>query len=94
MVIDVASKNESRHLFHSAHYNIIAKQIRELYPTNVFKDPVALGRRRILEDLAVNLAKRFAIDNDRFDPIFFLDSCSPNADSAHPLSELWEEGGS
>jgi len=80
------------------HYNAIAKEIRELYPPyhagyeqgwdNQRKRTI-LDQRAILTTLAVNFAKRFKEDNEAFDPLKFLDACSPNTD-LYPLSELWE----
>jgi hypothetical protein len=39
--------------------------------------------------VAISLAKRFALDNEGFDPVMFLDRCSPDPEK-YPLSELWE----
>jgi hypothetical protein len=38
--------------------------------------------------MALVLAKRFEKDNPLFDPIAFLDACSPDVER-YPLSELW-----
>ena len=88
--------------FSAQHYNAISKEIRELFNTdwadaddmNTSKDLIARNNARLqrgtLAALALNLAKRFNTDNERFDPHKFLDACSPNTD-LYPLSELWEE---
>lgn len=81
------------------HYNAIAKEIREIFPTDeipVYSSEVAkiraanMERRTVLTMLAISLARRFANDNQSFRPLKFLDACSPDTD-AFPLSELWEE---
>jgi len=41
-----------------------------------------------LVNLAIELAKRFTLDNDDFDPCIWLDRCSPD-EELYPLSELW-----
>lgn len=52
-------------------------------------------QRATLVALAISFAARFMQDSDEaeeggaFDPIKFLDACSPNTD-LYPLSELWE----
>lgn len=88
--------SDNRNLFHAAHYNIIAKQLRTLYeetlgPTE--DDPgeqlLTMIAQRTIEEVALRLAKRFQQDNELFDPIKFLDACSPNTDLVH-MSELWE----
>lgn len=89
-----------KRLFHQAHYNIIAAQIKNLFPIDDPDVRFSIGDyvgikvenmkyRAILCQLAVNLAKRFLEDNPDFDPLKFLDACSPNTD-LYPLSELWE----
>jgi hypothetical protein len=82
-------------LFHRAHYNIIAAQLKtmagELAGTD---DPgenaMAFLAQVTLQEVALRLAKRFAEDNPNFDPLQFLDACSPDSD-LYPYSELWEE---
>lgn len=88
-------------LWHAAHYNALAKEIRELSP--LAPDFVGLGsnaaeiRRKnieqqaILTTLALNLCHRFVEDNPNFDPLNFLEKCSPDNDR-YPLTELWEDG--
>jgi hypothetical protein len=46
-------------------------------------------QRNAIVDLALSFAGRFALDNDEFDPIIFLDKCSPDTERM-PISELWE----
>lgn len=89
-------------LFHRAHYNIIAAQLREHFPVDdKYQDGYGMGltihdnlrgtrQRAVITDLALSLAKRFKEDNELFDPLRFLDACSPNVD-LYPLSELWED---
>jgi len=82
-------------MFTQGHYNALAKEIRELYPAHIEVSKSRAGEelaayRTILVVLALNLAKRFKVDNPRFDPVRFLDACSPNVD-LYPLSELWED---
>ena len=89
----------NRKLFGVAHYNAIAKDMRtefELaatgYESYEPSDPEAKvyhARASAFCDLAITFAKRFVVDNDQFDPIKFLDQCSPNTD-LYPLSELWD----
>lgn len=79
------------------HYNAVAKEIRDLFPIH---DPEGYRdegniRRATLSTLALSFAVRFKQDSDEaeegyvFDPVRFLDACSPNTD-LYPLSELWE----
>lgn len=82
-------------IFSTQHYNAIAKEIREIFPITQYPDDrgreefLAYGRTWLM-DLALNLAKRFKKDNPRFDPLKFLDACSPNSE-LYPLSELWKD---
>lgn len=52
-------------------------------------------KRGVLSALALSMAVRFKADSDAaeeglaFNPIRFLDACSPDTD-LYPLSELWE----
>jgi hypothetical protein len=77
------------------HYNALAKEIRELFPiydgTEDMRPVIEranIERRAILTTLALSLAERFKDDNPRFDPIKFLNACSPNLEQ-YPLSEFW-----
>lgn len=80
--------------FSAQHYNAIAKDIREELSRHVTQasPPDARDLRAVsaLVDLALRLARRFVEDNPQFDPIKFLDACSPDVE-LYPLSELWEE---
>jgi hypothetical protein len=40
--------------------------------------------------LALNIARELADNSDNFNPLDFLDCCSPDPE-IYPLSELWEE---
>ncbi len=90
----------TKSMFTRQHHNALAKEIREVFPTQEpSREDSTAGRKQIelnlieravLTTLALNLAKRFQADNPRFDPLKFLDECSPNTD-LYPLSELWEE---
>lgn len=51
---------------------------------------MVLAWRAATVDLALEFAKYFEGDNDRFDALKFLDACSPDVDM-YPLSELWED---
>jgi len=84
--------NRGRPVFHRAHYNILAKQFREqLKPlfTDRF-DPDLISQRGAIVDLAFSLARRLEQDNPLFDPVAFLNACSPDPDM-YSLSELWED---
>lgn len=85
------------------HYNALAKEIRQMYSEvngdysdSPGEEMLAFAARHTLEEIALRLAKRFKKDSDEatagwgFDPIKFLDACSPNTD-LYPLSELWED---
>jgi hypothetical protein len=85
--------------FTQKHFNIIAKQFREAFPqdfasihetTHGWERDRIMTQRGTLVAFALQLAKRFKEDNPRFDPIKFLNACSPDVD-AYPLSEFWED---
>ena len=85
--------------FSAVHHNTIAKEIREHFPiddiasfdwSSEVKRKENMIARGVLGDLALSFAKRFKQDNNRFNPIKFLDACSPDTD-LYPLSELWED---
>jgi hypothetical protein len=89
--------SEGRKLFHAAHYNAVAKELREefanqLASTLVPTGPraIAIGTTSVVVNLALSFTHRFQLDNPNFDPLKFLDQCSPDTE-AYPLSELWEE---
>lgn len=90
----------NRKLFHRAHYNILAKQFREnIQPyvseealqnpdfSDVRTDMMAAGVS--LVNLAVSVAIRLQADNEDFDPVLFLNKCSPDEDK-FPFGKLWE----
>jgi hypothetical protein len=71
-------------------YNLVAKVIREEFPTDggIFDD--SQSQRHALCMVALNFADRFKKDNPEFEPYDWLDRCSPDTD-LYPLSELWDE---
>jgi hypothetical protein len=79
--------------FHAMFYNFVAKRIRENFDlgwpgeTGVQR-VISTANRAVLSDLAMDFAKRFADDNPAFDPIKFLDACSPDSE-LYPMGELW-----
>lgn len=80
--------------WHSAHFNAIANDIRDSFPMDwvgiSWGEKVRnMHGRASLTLLALKLAERFQEANDTFDPLKFLDACSPNVE-LYPLSELWE----
>lgn len=75
--------------YHAAHYNLVSARIREQFPMTRVNDDVTLAQRSILSRLAISFAVSFQKDNALFDPLKFLDACSPDTD-LFPLSELWE----
>lgn len=78
-------------LFHRGHYNIIAKRFREELAK--YTDSHTLSgkiARNAIYDLALSMARRLVKDNPEFDPLMFLDNCSPDKD-LYPLSEFWED---
>lgn len=93
-------------MFTTQHYAAISKDIRaELTDAMAFYSPssmeklttsVASDRRYYAVDslvkLALRFARRFKDDNELFDPLKFLDRCSPDVD-LYPLSELWDDNG-
>lgn len=84
--------------WHRETYNVVAKQIREEFPIDLAPfdskyDHIRqdnMLRRATLSALAIRFARRFKEDNPQFDPLHFLDQCSPDTDY-YPLSELWED---
>lgn len=75
--------------YHRMHYNFVAKRLRNHYPQGGRSDYEDQIARRVIEDIALEFAGRFAADNPDFDPYQFLDQCSPN-EFLYPLSELWD----
>ncbi len=85
----------TRGLFHRAHYNGISKDIREQYQSIINENgldfpelTIRIASCTALVELAIRLAKRFETDNPEFDPVSFLNQCSPNVD-LYPIGELW-----
>ena len=72
--------------YHAKFYNFVAKRIRTQFPM----EPSCGRERTIITTLALEFAVKFAEDNVQFDPLQFLDQCSPDP-SVFPLSELWED---
>jgi len=52
------------------------------------KRKYVLHHQGVIAELALDFAKSFEEDNPIFDPIKFLDACSPD-EELYPLSELW-----
>jgi hypothetical protein len=82
-------------LFSAQHYNAIAKIFRENFPADRgtwvgVERTKELAAGAAIVDLALEFAKYFKKDNPSFDPLKFLDHCSPDVDT-YPLSELWED---
>lgn len=82
--------------FHALHYNFVAKRLRNHYPMDSVYGERTVTRlventavRRVIENIALEFAQKFLKDNPGFDPVKFLDQCSPDKD-LYPLSELWE----
>lgn len=78
-------------LFHRGHYNILAKQFREhLKPyMGPEHNQELLAIRGAMLLLILGITTRLVEDNPDFNPLAFLDKCSPDPD-VYPLSELWE----
>jgi hypothetical protein len=74
-------------LFHMAHYNILAAQVREhLFSTYADRKIHSGSMLRF----TFSLTKRLKQDNPEMDHLKFLDACSPDP-TMYPLSELWED---
>jgi hypothetical protein len=84
----------NQRIFGPQHWNAIAKDLREEYNFVCTKEhtnhDVILIRLRQIEHVALRFAMRFNIDSQDFDPLKWLDQCSPDTDM-YPFSELWEE---
>jgi hypothetical protein len=81
--------------YHPPTVNLVAKVIREEL-TVVVEGDLSHSYKVLSADvatkIALNFARRFAKDNHDFNPLKFLDQCSPNP-QLYPLSELWEVAG-
>lgn len=87
-----------RKMFHKGHYEVIAARFREQlsrYSYEGISDDAERVRwllaRDALVDLALALAKRFQLDNSDFEPVLFLERCSPDPDM-YNIAELWDVG--
>lgn len=74
-------------------WNLVAKTLREHYDSGpIFNSEASVSAQiaqREIEDIALAFARRFSQD-EGFDPVSWLDKCSPDSD-LYPFSELWEE---
>lgn len=70
-------------------WNLTAKILRENFSNERENSTPKIIRNNTIADIALAFAKRFAED-DGFDPISWLDKCSPDPDM-YPFSELWDE---
>lgn len=78
--------------FSTKEYNFTAKRFRENFPVEYDVDTKqdVMTKRTILATLMLDFAEHYAKDNPMFEPLNWLDQCSPNVD-LFPLSELWED---
>ena len=85
--------------FQEQHHNAIAKDIRNELAALYFElglpgtssadvRTIIIAQTSIINDLALRFAARFAIDNFDFDPVKWLQQCSPD-ENQWPLGELW-----
>ena len=91
----VIDKRKPPPKFHALHYNFVAKRLREAFDMS---DPdkfsavartIRLANHAVISDLSMAFARKFMEDNPKFDPLKFLDACSPDPE-LYPFSELWE----
>jgi hypothetical protein len=86
---------ENKARFHAMHYNFTAKRLREAFDMSRMDDEngvtrvIQMTNHAVLCDLAVSFAVAYAKDNPSFDPLKFLDACSPDVD-LYPFSEAWD----
>ena len=82
----------NKKMFHKGHYEIIAARFREAFAQHVQNtdDPGELYVWGALVDLALSMALRFQADNEDFDPVIFMNRCSPDPEK-YPLGDLWEK---
>jgi hypothetical protein len=87
----------NKKVFHRGHWMILAKQLREAFPTYTpdrDEDEEmwnhVMTSRSTLIGLELSLATRFLADNEDFDPVLFMNNCSPNIEE-FPLGEVWED---
>jgi len=80
----------NRQLFHTGHYNVIAKQFRQQFEAwDGGNEIAALPAWTALTNLMLSMAVRFQADNELFDPVRFLTACSPDP-AKYPFAELWD----
>jgi hypothetical protein len=69
----------------------IAKVLRSNYPMHGSANiPPYVQERRLIEDIACQIANELFPEKPGFDPLAFLDKCSPNTE-LYPFTEIWEE---
>jgi hypothetical protein len=76
--------------FHAVMYNMTAKRIREqlqAFPNR--RTDYEIGWTNGMIEIALEFARAFRNDNPHFDPLWFLDACSPDPE-VYPISELWD----
>ena len=85
---------------HNQHvYNLVAKVLRENFPdtrggiSNVVSERdrcIMMEQRAQTTRIALAFAYKFDEDFEDFEPLTFLERCSPNND-LYPLTEIWED---
>ena len=70
-------------------YNLVALVMREQWPAYHKNNAEVRAATHTHVTIALNFAKRFTEADPNFDPVSWLDKCSPDSD-LYPLSELWE----
>jgi len=92
----------NRKMFHTGHYNVIAGRLKNAMEPYMGLDQFdseqqkrmgmtgLLTAKTALVDLCVSFALRLQADNEDFDPVLFLNSCSPNLEK-FPLGAIWDE---
>jgi len=91
MGVDSQNKYAAPHV-----WNLVSKQIRQVFSDSesLIGDGTMLrhekmAERAVLSSLALAFAHRF-MEDEKFDPLVFLDNCSSNTE-LYPLSEMWDE---
>ena len=69
--------------FSKTHYIIVAEVLKQRIGEDAAVNSAVC-------DIAVDFARFFCMDNERFAPRKFLDACSPDPDH-YPISELWDD---
>jgi hypothetical protein len=80
--------------YHKLHYNLVAKVLRDRFEEYVNDGGTTNSMTKLIQtsvvvSIALDFAHKFLMDNPSFDPLKFLDACSPDVD-LYPLSELWD----